>query len=90
MPKCIYENCIRVVKAGSKHKDCYACRARYKYWEKKPVAHRLERRRKLMLSGETMAEFVPDTALRQQVKKLHKKEVVITAREEKANGRASE
>lgn len=43
-----------------------------------------------MLSGETMAEFVPDTALRQQVKKLHKKEVVITAREEKANGRASE
>lgn len=71
--KCSYVNCVRVVK--KKGKSCSACNARYGYWDRKSLADRLERRRKLELSGETMKEFITDSKLQAHEKKLHKKEV---------------
>lgn len=71
--KCRYVDCVRL--AGPRSKECGPCKQRYKYWDGKSVAHRLERRRKLALSGETMSEFVSDTKLRAHEKKLHRKEV---------------
>jgi len=75
MPKCIYENCIRVVGALSQYEACPQCRQRYKYWTGKSPAHRIERRRKLALSNETMAEFISPTKLGQFVKREYKKEL---------------
>lgn len=71
----MYVNCVRVVSTNSKHRDCAACRARYRYWDNKSVADRLKRRMRLELSAETMREFVSDTKLRAHEKKLHRKEV---------------
>jgi len=73
--KCVYENCIRI--SSTKEDDCGACRARYRYWDKKDPSRRIERRRKLSLSGETMREFISDTKLKQFIRKEHKKEVRI-------------
>lgn len=70
--KCRYESCIRL--AGKKYDDCAACRARHRYWDKKPALYRIERRRKLELSGETMREFVTDSRLRVTVRKGYQKE----------------
>lgn len=71
--KCRYFTCVRA--ASAKQDTCAACRQRHKYWDDKTPAERLERRRKLELSGETMSEFVPDVRLREFVKKEHKREL---------------
>jgi hypothetical protein len=80
MKKCCYENCTRLVNVGSKHDDCQPCRTRYRYWQKKSAAHRLERRRKLSLSNETMTQFVDAPRLKKYVRKEHNKEVRNHAR----------
>lgn len=77
--KCRYENCIRL--AGARSDECPACRSRHRYWDSKSPARRLERRRRLELSGETMREFVQDRALAAKVKTLYKKEKRRVARE---------
>jgi hypothetical protein len=76
--KCRYETCIRISTKSSD--ECAACRARYRYWEGKSPARRLERRRRLELSGETMREFVQDRALNAKIKKEFKKEKAYAAR----------
>jgi hypothetical protein len=73
MAKCRYYSCVRIASPNSD--DCYACRARHRYWDSQTAAKRLERRRKLELSGETMREFVTDAKLKQGVQKGYKKEV---------------
>jgi hypothetical protein len=75
--KCAYLHCIRVVSGRSKTGVCGPCQARYRYWDKQSAARRLERRRRLELSGETMAEFITDTKLKQHERKLHKREVRV-------------
>lgn len=70
--KCRYQNCVRL--ASNKHDDCSACRGRHRYWFNKPAVYRLERRRKLSLSGETMREFVTDTKLKAAIRKGYNKE----------------
>lgn len=80
MAKCRYLSCIRPARKG--HNTCYPCDKRLEYWEDKTPAERLERRRKLDLSGQTMAELVREPQLRMYVKKEHKKEL----KELKANG----
>lgn len=71
--KCRYYSCVRL--ASKKHEDCAACRQRFRYWDQQSAAKRLERRRRLELSGETMREFVSDTKLKAGVKKGYAKEV---------------
>jgi len=71
--KCVYENCVRL--SSKKEDSCTACRARHRYWDKKSPGRRIERRRKLSLSGETMREFVGDIQLKQFIRKGYKKEV---------------
>lgn len=79
MAKCIYKNCIRLRRKNSL--VCSACTSRHHYWEKKDPAYRLERRRKLALSNETMVEFISDTKLVTYVRKEHK----VHVREVKKN-----
>lgn len=71
--KCRYLSCVRLASARSN--ECYACRARHRYWDKQTAAKRLERRRKLELSGETMREFVSDSKLKDGIRKGYRKEV---------------
>lgn len=82
--KCVYETCVRVAsgrdKNGKPKLDCGPCRARYRYWNNKTPADRLERRRMLELSGETMREFVADRPLLANVKVQYKKEVKANAK----------
>lgn len=73
--KCRYYSCIRVVSERSKHEDCPACRQRYRFWDRQSAARRLERRRKLELSAETMRDFISDTKLKAGVRKGFQKEV---------------
>lgn len=85
--KCRYETCIRLARVKSD--TCGACAARHHYWDKQTVGKRLERRRRLMLSNETMYEFVTDNKLDTYVRKEHKTEVRRWRKEErKANGQA--
>lgn len=60
--------------AGVKYDDCAACRARYRYWDKKSPGKRIARRQQLERSAETMREFVHDRELTTHVTKEFKKE----------------
>lgn len=73
MAKCVYKDCFRLSSGG--HDDCAACRQRYKYWDRKTPAERLERQRKLRLSSSTMEQFVTEKALKSHNIKLYKKEL---------------
>lgn len=74
MAKCRYLTCVRVAGVRATDGLCNACRARYGYWDGKTPAERLERRRKLELSNQTMTEFVSDSKLKVFVRREHVKE----------------
>lgn len=71
--KCRYLTCVRISRPRSD--ECQACATRYSYWDKQSSARRMERRRRLEMSNQTMSEFVTDTKLRVAVKKGYQKEV---------------
>lgn len=74
MAKCRYFACVRIASPRGDDGCCNACRARNRYWDDKEPWERLERRRKLELSGETMSEFISDSKLKVYVRKEHVKE----------------
>lgn len=71
--KCRYLTCVRISRPHSD--ECQACATRYSYWDKQSAARRIERRRRLEMSNQTMSEFVTDTKLNVHVRKGYRREV---------------